>query len=140
VTLIDVHSAFGARVAAHLRDDIVVWFTTVAPGGTPQPSPVWFLWDGADEVVVYSRESQRTTNIAGNPRVALNFRGDEEGSDIVILTGEARVDAGRPPCDQVPAYLAKYADPIANLRKTPAEFAAEYPVCVRITLTRLRGF
>jgi PPOX class probable F420-dependent enzyme len=140
VTLIDTHTAFGGRVAAHLRDEVVVWFTTVAPGGTPQPSPVWFLWDGAEEVVVYSKESQRTTNLAANPRVSLNFRGDELGGDIVILSGEARIDPAAPPADQVPEYVAKYAEHIAQLRSTPSEFAADYHVCVRISLTRLRGF
>jgi PPOX class probable F420-dependent enzyme len=140
VTLIDTHTAFGARGAAHLRDDVVVWFTTVAPGGTPQPSPVWFLWDGADEVAVYSKESQRTTNLAGNPRVSLNFRGDELGGDIVVLSGDARIDPDAPRADAVPEYLAKYVEHIAGLQSTPAGFAAEYHVAIRITLTRLRGF
>jgi PPOX class probable F420-dependent enzyme len=87
--LIDESSAFGGRVAQHLRQDVVVWFTTVTSAGTPQPSPVWFLWDGDREVLVFSKESQRVTNIAGNPPVSLNFRGDRLGGDIVVLTGEA---------------------------------------------------
>jgi PPOX class probable F420-dependent enzyme len=140
VTLVDPHTAFGARVAAHLRDDVVAWLTTVAPGGTPQPSPVWFLWDGADEVVVYSRASQRTTNLAGNPRVSLNFPGDDRGGDIVIFSGDARIDPDAPPADEMPAYLEKYAEHIALQGSTPAEFAAAYRVAVRVTLTRLRGF
>ena len=140
MTLVNTSTAFGARVAAHLRDDVVVWLTTVAPGGTPQPSPVWFLWDGADEVVVYSKATQRTKNLAGNPRVSLNFPGDDLGGDIVILTGDARVETDAPPCDDVPTYLAKYATHIADLRKSPAEFATEYHLAVRIHLTKLRGF
>jgi PPOX class probable F420-dependent enzyme len=140
VSVVDPSTAFGARVAAHLRDDVVVWFTTVAPGGTPQPSPVWFHWDGADEVVVHSKESQRTKNLAGNPRVSLNFRGDELGGDIVVLSGDARIDRDAPPSHEVPGYLEKYAEHIADLRYTPADFAAEYHVAIRITLTRLRGF
>jgi PPOX class probable F420-dependent enzyme len=138
--LIDPSTPFGARVAGHLRDDVVVWLTTVSPAGTPQPSPVWFLWDGDREVVVHSRESQRVTNVAGNPRVALNFRGDRLGGDIVVLTGDARIDPSAPPAHEVPGYLAKYAEHIANLGTTPEQFAADYHVPVRITLTRLRGF
>ena len=30
---IDESTEFGARVAAHLRDDIAVWMTTVTPRG-----------------------------------------------------------------------------------------------------------
>lgn len=39
--LIDQDTEFGARVLGHLRDEIVVWLTTVTPGGAPLPSPVW---------------------------------------------------------------------------------------------------
>jgi PPOX class probable F420-dependent enzyme len=138
--IVDESTPFGARVAAHLRDDVVVWFTTVSPSGTPMPSVVWFLWDGDREVLVYSKESTRTRNLAANPRVALNFRGDRLGEDVVVLTGEARIDPAAPPAHEVPAYLAKYAEHVANLSATPAEFAGQYHVAVRITLTGVRGF
>jgi PPOX class probable F420-dependent enzyme len=138
--LVDESTPFGARVAAHLRDDPVVWLTTVSATGTPMPSVVWFVWDGDREVLMFSKESTRTKNIAGNPRVALNFRGDRLGGDVVVLTGEARLDPSAPPAHETPAYLAKYADHVANLPATPERFAAEYHVAVKITLTRLRGF
>jgi hypothetical protein len=51
------------RAAAHLRDDVVVWFTTVTPEGAPLPMPVWFHWDGGDTVVMYSRDTPRLRNI-----------------------------------------------------------------------------
>ena len=138
--LVDVSTPFGTRVAAHLRDDVVVWLTTVSPAGTPQPSPVWFVWDGDRDVVVHSRESQRVRNIAANPRVSLNFRGDRLGGDIVVLTGDARIDPSSPPAHEAPEYVAKYAEHIAGLSMTPETFAADYHVVVRIRLTRLRGF
>jgi PPOX class probable F420-dependent enzyme len=138
--LIDPSTPYGARVTAHLRDDLVVWFTTVSPSGTPNPSVVWFLWDGDREVVMYSKESPRVRNLSANPRVALNFRTDELGGDVVIFNGEARVDPSAPPCHQVPEYLAKYAEHIDGLEMTPEKFAEEYHVAVRVTLDRVRGF
>ena len=57
--LIDESTEFGARVARHLRDDVVVWLTTVSPRGAPLPMPVWFVWDGADSVVMYSQPGAR---------------------------------------------------------------------------------
>ena len=42
----DPATPFGACVAQRLREDAVIWLTTVAANGTPQPNPVWFLWDG----------------------------------------------------------------------------------------------
>ena len=44
--VIDEGTEFGARVARHLREDVVVWLTTVTPSGAPLPAPVWFIWDG----------------------------------------------------------------------------------------------
>ncbi|MGI9252887.1 MAG: pyridoxamine 5'-phosphate oxidase family protein, partial [Thermomicrobiales bacterium] len=40
-------TAFAARVVRHLEHDQVAWLVTVDADGAPQPSPVWFLWDGA---------------------------------------------------------------------------------------------
>jgi hypothetical protein len=50
----DEGTEFGARVARRLREEQVVWLTTVTPAGAPLPRPVGFLWDGGDVVSVYS--------------------------------------------------------------------------------------
>ena len=94
--VIDESTEFGARAARHLREEIVVWMTTVTPAGAPLPMPVWFLWDGSESVLMYSRPSPRIRNIEANPRVSLNFGGDGGGGDIVVLSGRAEVDDGLP--------------------------------------------
>ena len=137
--MIDRSTEFGARVARHLREEIVVWMTTVTPSGAPLPMPVWFIWDGAESVVMYSQNGTRIRNIESNPRVTLNFDGDGGGGDIVVLSGEAAVDRDTPPADRSPAYLSKYDDHIARLGMSPRSFAESYHVPVRIRLTRLRG-
>ena len=43
---IDTQSEFGKRAARRLKDELIYWLVTTAPDGTPQPSPVWALWDG----------------------------------------------------------------------------------------------
>jgi len=73
--LIDEGSELGARVARRLREETVVWLTTVAPSGAPLPRPVGFLWDGG----------------GGCERSASAFRG---GSGSRVSTG-ART---KPPC------------------------------------------
>jgi PPOX class probable F420-dependent enzyme len=135
--VIDEGTEFGARVARHLRDEIVVWLTTVTPRGSPLPMPVWFVWDGAESVTMYSRPGARVRNIEANPRVSLNFSGDGRGGDIVVLSGEATI--GAPPADQNGDYLAKYDEHIARIGLTPETFAERYSVPVRIELERLRG-
>jgi PPOX class probable F420-dependent enzyme len=134
---IDESTDFGARVAAHLRDDVVVWMTTVTPKGSPLPSPVWFHWDGAESVVMFSQPGARQRNIEANPRVSLNFAGDGRGGDIVVLSGRATIEA--PPADRLAAYVERYDAHIARIGLTPEQFRARYSIPIRIDLTRLRG-
>jgi PPOX class probable F420-dependent enzyme len=137
--MIDESSEFGARVARHLREEIVVWLTTVTPAGSPLPMPVWFLWDGSESVVMYSMNGVRIRNLESNPRVALNFSGDGGGGDIVVLSGQATIDRDTPPADQAAEYRAKYHEHIARIGMTPETFAERYSVPVRIQLSRVRG-
>ena len=137
--LIDESTEFGARVARHLRDDVVVWLTTVTPAGSPLPRPVWFVWDGERSVAMFSRPGARVRNIEANPRVTLNFAGDGRGGDIVVLSGNATVDAEAASADRAPEYLAKYDRHIARIGMTPERFAQRYSVPVRLELTRLSG-
>ena len=137
---IDESTEFGARAAAHLRDDEIVWMTTVTPSGAPLPSPVWFLWRGGDEVLALSKPtSPRIRNIAANPKVALNFRGTKTGDDVVMFSATAVAGEAVTP-DEWEAYVAKYATGIANLDMTPESFVAEYLEPVRMRLGKLRGY
>ena len=137
---IDTSTPFGERVARRLREDLIVWLTTVGPDQTPQPSPVWFLQDG-EEFLVYSRpDTPKLRNIGRSPRVALHLDGGRYGDDIVILTGDARIVEDHPPADQLPAYLEKYRRLIERNGMTPASFARDYSVAIRVTPTTLRGF
>ncbi len=137
---IDTSTAFGARVARRLRDEQVIWLTTVRADGTPEPSPVWFLWDGSTFLIYSQPDKPKLRNIARDPKVALHFNSDPAGDDVVIFTGEAKVDTGVPPATQVPDYLAKYRQGIRNIGMTPDSFAQSYSVPIRVTPTKLRGF
>ena len=136
---IDTSTDFGARATRHLEDDRIIWLATVGSDGTPQPSPVWFLWDG-DTVLVYSQPSApKLRNIGKRPRVSLHFNCTASGGDVVVLTGDAAVDTGVPPVDANPAYRDKYADGIRDIGMTPEAFAQAYSVPIRIKPTALRG-
>jgi PPOX class probable F420-dependent enzyme len=137
--VIDEGTEFGARVARRLREEQVVWLTTVTPAGAPLPRPVGFVWDGGETVSVYSQPGARVRNIAANPQVTLHFDGDGRGGDIVVLSGTAQVDADAPAADANPAHLAKYAAQIKAFGMTPAAYAARFSVPLRIRLTRVDG-
>lgn len=137
---LDTSTAFGARVLQRLRDEQIVWLTTTGADGTPQPSPVWFLWQEGT-LLIYSRpNTPKVRNIARNPRVALNFDGDGRGGDIVVFTGEARLAGDAPPADEVGAYTAKYAEGLRRIGMAPDAFAREYSTALRVTPTKVRGF
>jgi PPOX class probable F420-dependent enzyme len=137
----DLSTLFGERVARRLRDERLMWLTTVDAYGTPQPTPVWFLWGEATSTfLIYSRsDAKRLEHIKQNPRVALNFDGNGSGGDIIVFTGEVEVSSVDPPADQLPAYIEKYRDFIARRYDTPEKFASIYSVALRIKPGRIRG-
>jgi len=136
---IDTTTDFGKRVERRLREETIVWLTTVRRDGTPQPSPVWFLWEG-ESVLMYSRPNQqKQRNIERNPKVSLNFDGDGHGGNIIVITGEAKVVADAPPATAVPEYVAKYAEPIKRIGMDADSFAQAYSLAIRIILTDVRG-
>lgn len=113
------------------------WLTTVAPDGTPQSSPIWFIWDNR-ELYLYSRRSPRVSNIRANPRVSFNLDGNRMGGEVLILEGTAIIDEQAPSVDQNEQYLGKYG-PVMEERDWPPEwFAENYPVYIRIQPTRFR--
>ena len=136
----DPATEFGARVARRLRDEIVAWFTVVDRAGTPQPAPVWFLWDGETALIYSQREAKRLGHLAANPRVAFHLDGDRKGEDIVVLTGEAEVAPDEPRAPENRAYLAKYGRRITEGWTTPENFASIYSVPVRFQPRRIRGY
>ena len=137
--VLDEATEFGQRAARRLREARLAWLTTVDGRGTPQPVPVWFLWDGEGSILVYSRPSTaKLRNVERNSRVSLNLDGNGDGGDIVVCLGDLR-PSDDPPADRVPEYVAKYAALIERNRWTPESFAADYSVPLRMTVTQIRG-
>jgi PPOX class probable F420-dependent enzyme len=137
---IDESTELGARVARHLRDDVVVWLTSVSPGGAPLPTVVWFLWDGASSVRVQSLPTaKRVEHVATNPKVSLNFAGDGQGGDLVVFSGRTTIASDASSGDRFDAYAAKYRARMEGMGLTPEQFAMRYSTVLEIQLTRLRG-
>ncbi len=138
---LDTGTAFGQRVERRLWEEAIIWLVTVGLDGTPQPSPVWFLWDG-DGFLIYSRpDTPKLRNIERNPRVSLHLDGDGRGGNIVVITGDARIVPDHPPATEVAEYMRKYDSGgfIARIGRDAAGFARAYSVSIRIRPTGLRG-
>ena len=134
-------TALGDSVRRMLDTDPVVWLTTVAADGTPQPNPVWFIRDHDGEgVLTYNRAtSARVRHVRERPRVALSFNMRENDDDVAVLLGTAEIVEDAPPSDANPVYQAKYRVRIGSLGMDPASFAAAYPVPIRVRFSRVRG-
>ncbi len=138
MAFLDLRKRKHAHAAKRLRDELIVWLTTVSRQGQPQSSPVWFWWDGD----VFHRFSQprraKLRNIAANPRVSLLLEGGREGDDIVVLEGRARIVRDGEPATSLSEYIKKYRGLIAGYGWTPEGFAADYAVPIVVRPTRVR--
>lgn len=135
----DTDTDLGRRLAERLRDDRVLWLTVVAPSGTPQPTPVWFVRVGDDIVIYNDRHAKRLDWLEKNPRVALHLNSDHDGGDFAVLTGRAEIREDVPPPDRAPEYLAKYGDEMTRITGSPEVFAQQYSVATVIRVERVRG-
>jgi PPOX class probable F420-dependent enzyme len=125
------------RLRQRLTGDVAAWFTTVGDDGTPQPNPIWFLWDGGDELLIYNRPTAaRLKHVGARPRAALSFE-SENGRNVAVLTGSARV-VDEPPPHEVPAYVEKYRERMLRVGGSLEEFSRRYRTAIRFRPDKLR--
>ena len=139
--MIDFTTDFGQRVKQHLDQEYFIWFTTVGADLTPQPRPVWFIWED-DAILIFSKPgAHKVAHLKKHPNVALHFNTDDKADeDVIVFLGVAEIDASAPPAYEVPAYVEKYKDGIAGLGSTTEKFSREYSVAIRVRPTKLRGW
>ncbi len=140
--MFDTSTALGKRAVERLRDEKIIWLTTVDASGAPKPAPVWFLFDGR-RIVVYSLDvARRLANIRANPRVALNLNCSPGGGDVIVLHGTARIAEELPAAADSPEYLARYGVWIDEEKSWdgPRGFSEQYSVPVAIEDLSLWGF
>lgn len=139
--MIDFTSDFGRVVKQHIDDQYAIWLTTVDSNLTPQPRPVWFVWEQESFLIFSQAKAYKVAQIKKNPKVALHFNTDESGDKhVIVFTGEASIDTGCPPAHLVPVYFEKYKEGIAGQGMTPEGFSREYSIPLRIHPAKVRGW
>ena len=122
--MIDLTSKLGRKVKRHLKQEYIVWLTTTGSDLTPQPRPVWFIWDGATFLIFSQPHARKVQHIAAHRRVALHFNTDETGDqNVIVFVGDAAIDPAVPPAHKVRAYFRKYREGIQALGMTPEQFS-----------------
>jgi PPOX class probable F420-dependent enzyme len=126
--------------AQRLAGEGIGWLTTVSADAQPQSSPVWFIWDGASLWLRSQAQAGKVRNIKDNSRVAFHLADDGHGGSIVTIEGAASLEAELPE-QLLQAYFVKYGEAIRTaLQTTPEQLAADYPITIRITITRTRAW
>ena len=88
--MLDPKKPAHAKAEERLRDELIIWLTTVTESGQPKPTPVWFVWDGQEFLIYSLKDGKKTGHIAANPRVSLHLDGNGRGGGNVIFEGTAR--------------------------------------------------
>ena len=136
--ILDTSKPAHEAAAKRLKEEAIIWLTTVNPKGQPQASPVWFLWDGEEFLIYGSKTGPKTPNIRANPRVSLNLDGDGEGGGVVSVEGTARIDENGPAPAQVAGFVAKYGARIESYGWSLDSLARDYPHVIRVAPNKAR--
>ncbi|BDX34019.1 PPOX class F420-dependent oxidoreductase [Mycobacterium antarcticum] len=96
------------EVTERLTSDQYGWLTTVAKSGQPVPKLVWFFFDGVALYVYSSPSAAKVGHVTRHPQVSLNTDSDGSGGGIVVIGGEATIDAEGVDCRDDAPYWAKY--------------------------------
>ncbi|HET9168222.1 MAG TPA: TIGR03667 family PPOX class F420-dependent oxidoreductase [Actinospica sp.] len=138
----DPSTPFGRAVRTRLAEERIIWLTTVAASGTPQPNPVWFLWQDETEsfLIYHDNTAARLRTLVERPRVALNLDSADGAGGITVFTGSVEILEGHPPAHEVPAYAAKYGPRLQATGRELEAFMAKYSIATRIRPEKVRGF
>jgi len=137
----DTKKKLESKARKLVKQEYVIWLTTVDSTNTPQPRPVWFIWD-KDSFLIFSQpNAHKVAHIKRNSFVSLHFNTDETGDeDVVVYSGIASIDAMVKPAHKLSAYFRKYKTGIQKIGMTPEQFSADYSVAIRIKPSSLRGW
>jgi PPOX class probable F420-dependent enzyme len=136
----EASTPFGELVRRRLRDEKVIWLTTVGGDGTPQPNPVWFVWEGSSFLVYNFADAKRMKHVRSRPQVSLNFDSDGRGGNIVVFAGVAEQVEDQPPAHEHRAYVEKYGQDMIQISGSQEAMSRAYPHALRVHVSGVRGF
>ena len=123
-----------------LRDDQVVWLSSVQADGRPHVVPVWFHWDG-ERIVAFSKpHARKVDNLRDQPRVmlAVGTPGPDFEVELIEATAELPDSSAS---DVMPAgFGAKYRELLRRAGLTAQRFAEVYSQPIVLRPTRFLGY
>jgi len=128
------------QVEAALRDDPVVWLSSVQADGRPHLVPVWFHWDG-ERIVAFSKpHARKVDNLRGQLQVMLAV--GTPGPDFEVELIEATAELPDAPAESIiPAgFGAKYRELLHRAGLTVQRYAQVYSQPIVLRPTRFLGY
>jgi PPOX class probable F420-dependent enzyme len=135
--MLDLATPRGRHIDGRLRDDLIIWLTTVRPDSRPHTVPVWFWWDGETVTIFGQPGTTKVRNLQANPHVTLALETRDEGEEVIVLEGPAELLEQTSDLVMRPEFAAKYARLFPRIDSSPERMAAEYRQPIRITPVKL---
>jgi PPOX class probable F420-dependent enzyme len=127
-------------IEAALRDDPVVWLSSVQADGRPHVVPVWFHWDG-DRILAFSKpHARKIDNLRDQPSVMLAVGTPGPEFDVELI--EATAELPDEPAERVmpEGFGAKYRELLHRAGLTAQRFAEVYSQPIVLRPTRFLGY
>ena len=127
-------------IEAALRDDPVVWLSSVQSNGRPHLVPVWFIWDG-DRIVAFSKpHARKVDNLRDQPSVMLAVGTPGLEFDVELIEATAELP-DEPAATVMPeGFGAKYRELLHRAGLTVQRFAEVYSQPIVLRPTRFLGY
>jgi PPOX class probable F420-dependent enzyme len=125
---------------AALREDPVVWMSSIQADGRPHLVPVWFHWDG-ERIVAFSKpRARKVDNLRDEPRVMLAVGTPGPDFEVELIEATAELpDAAA--ADLMPeGFGAKYRELLRRANLTVQRFAEVYSQPIVLRPTRFLGY
>lgn len=129
-----------AGADAALRDDPVVWLSSVQRDGRPHVVPVWFHWDG-ERIVAFSKpHARKVDNLRDDPRVMLAV--GTPGPDFEVELIEATAELPDQPATELmpEGFGPKYRELLRRAGLSVQRFAEVYSQPIVLRPTRFLGY
>ena len=133
-----------AKALTMLEHDLIAWFVTTAPDGSPRAVPVWFLWKDERMVIMSEPKTGKVAAVRRGAPVLLHLQaGGPFGDDVVILHGTAEISDQSMAdwlTDNRDVYVAKYDEAIRDYGTPMDEIAEKFSTVIVFTPERIQAW
>ena len=125
--MLDLDTDLAARVDKRLREEDIIWFTTVTPKGVPVSNPVWFDWDGTHIIINTARGRVKDKILRRHPKVAVLISAPDDAYRYIHLRGRVVGETEEGAYEEICDLREKYEGD-RNFPKRPRQVRVTYKI------------